>query len=203
VSISPSPPPAACAVGLAASTPHDACILIIWPMPSQVCHLEGLLRAAGYVRVRGSHAPASTAGVRTPFDLILLYLRLPDLQGFETIAPLLDKSRGQQPPRRAGHHHRARRSLAVLAGRRPGLHQRAVRASRTADPHAPSARGPACPPGTSRAPAHAGAALAAARRRLAYLYLALPRPDGLAHTHRSHRRLTRRSSEALRSVPGR
>lgn len=67
-------------------------------MPSQVCQLQGLLRGAGYVRVCGSHPPAGTAGLRTPFDLILLHLRLPDLQGFDAIAPLLDNRRGEQPP---------------------------------------------------------------------------------------------------------
>jgi DNA-binding response OmpR family regulator len=94
----PTPPPVASSGGLAAPTPRDARILIVSPMPSQVCQLEGLLRGAGYARVCGSHAPAGTAGLRTPFDLILLHLRLPDLQGFDTIAPLLDERRGEQPP---------------------------------------------------------------------------------------------------------
>lgn len=67
-------------------------------MPSQVCQLEGLLRGAGYARVCGSHPPAGSAGDRAPFDLILLHLRLPDLQGFDAIAPLLDDRQGEQPP---------------------------------------------------------------------------------------------------------
>ena len=98
MSIPPTPPPVASSGGLAAPTPHDAHILIVSPMQSQVCQLEGLLRSAGYARVCGSHAPAGTAGLRTPFDLILLYLRLPDLQGFDAIAHLLDNRRGEQPP---------------------------------------------------------------------------------------------------------
>jgi DNA-binding response OmpR family regulator len=98
VTVCPTPPLAASAGGLAAPTPHEARILIVSPMPSQVSQLEGLLRGAGYARVCGSHAPAGTAGLRTPFDLILLHLRLPDLQGFDAIAPLLDERRGQQPP---------------------------------------------------------------------------------------------------------
>jgi DNA-binding response OmpR family regulator len=84
--------------GLAASTPHDARILIVSPMPSQVCQLEGLLRSAGYARVCGSHPPAGTAGARPAFDLNLLHLRLPDLQGFDAIAPLLGDRRGERPP---------------------------------------------------------------------------------------------------------
>lgn len=98
MSLPPTPPPVASAGGLAASTPHDARILIVSPMPSQVCQLEGLLRGAGYARVCGSHPLAGTSGLCTPFDLILLHLRLPDLQGFDTIAPLLDNRRGEQPP---------------------------------------------------------------------------------------------------------
>lgn len=94
----PIPPPVVSTGGLSATTPHDARILIVSPMPSQVCLLEGLLRGAGYARVCGSHAPAGAAGCRTPFDLILLYLRLPDLQGFDAIAPLLDDRQGEQPP---------------------------------------------------------------------------------------------------------
>lgn len=83
---------------LAAPTTHDARILIISPMPSQVCQLEALLRGAGYTKVCGSHPPAGSAGARTPFDLILLHLRLPELQGFDAMAPLLDKRNGEQPP---------------------------------------------------------------------------------------------------------
>jgi DNA-binding response OmpR family regulator len=98
VSTPPGPPPVVSTGGIAASTPHDARILIVSPMPSQVCQLEGLLRGAGYARVCGSHPPAGSAGYRTPFDLILLHLRLPDLQGFDAIAPLLDDCRGVQPP---------------------------------------------------------------------------------------------------------
>jgi DNA-binding response OmpR family regulator len=91
-------PPAAPADGLAAPTPLDARILIISPMPSQVCQLEALLRGAGYTKVCGSHPPAGSAGWRTPFDLILLHLRLPELQGFDAMAPLLDPRNGAQPP---------------------------------------------------------------------------------------------------------
>lgn len=63
-------------------------------MPSQVSQLKGVLRGAGYARVCGSHLPASVAGLRTPFDLILLHLRLPDLQIFDALANL----GGTSPP---------------------------------------------------------------------------------------------------------
>jgi DNA-binding response OmpR family regulator len=81
-----------------AVTAHEARILIVSPMPAQVCHLEGLLRSAGYARVCGSHLPGNGAPPGTPFDLVLLHLRLPDLQGFDAVTRLLDARRDAAPP---------------------------------------------------------------------------------------------------------
>lgn len=83
---------------LAAWTSQEARILIVSAMRSQVSQLEGLLRSAGYSRVLGIHPPSSRVRIGTPFDLILLQLRLPDLHGFDAIAPLLDSCRDGHPP---------------------------------------------------------------------------------------------------------
>lgn len=77
---------------------HEARILIVHPMPAQVRPLEGLLRSAGYTRVCDSHPAGSGAPPRAPFDLVLLHLSLPDPQGFDALARLLDERGGGPPP---------------------------------------------------------------------------------------------------------
>lgn len=86
--------------GLAACA---ARILIVSPQPSQVAQLERLLRGAGYTQVCSQwRDPPGRTGVawdQPLFDLVLLHLRLPDLQGFEAVAPLMhDQSVEQAPP---------------------------------------------------------------------------------------------------------
>lgn len=84
---------------VAATSPrHGARILIVSALPGQASQLEGLLRKAGYSCVVGSHAPAFGAQQPMPVDLILLGLRLPDLQGFDAIAALLGDQSGEQSP---------------------------------------------------------------------------------------------------------
>lgn len=95
----PDPPSAADAAPAGDTwAASDARILIVSSLQSQVNPLQGLLRGAGYTRVSGSQPPASRARTQLPFDLILLHLCLPDLQGFAGIAPWLGDQRLARPP---------------------------------------------------------------------------------------------------------
>lgn len=77
----------------------DARTLIVSHLQSQMAPLEGLLRGAGYTRVSGGHPPTHHARTQLPFDLILLPLHLPDLQGFKAIEPwLVDQPLSTAPP---------------------------------------------------------------------------------------------------------
>lgn len=83
---------------LVAWTSQEARILIVSAMRSQVTQLESLLRSAGYSNVLGIHPPSTRVRIWPPVDLVLLQLRLPDLHGFDAIAPLLDHCRDGHPP---------------------------------------------------------------------------------------------------------
>lgn len=76
----------------------DARILIVSSLHSLANPLQGLLRGAGYTRVSGGQPPASHARTQPPFDLILLHLCLPDLQGFAGMSPWLGDQRRARPP---------------------------------------------------------------------------------------------------------
>lgn len=76
----------------------EARILVVNPLRSQVAPLEALLRGAGYTRVISGQPPTSNGRTQPPFDLILLHLCLPDLQGFAAIARWLGDQRLSRPP---------------------------------------------------------------------------------------------------------
>lgn len=102
----------------------DAHVLIAGPRWSAALQLQTLLRSAGYtqvaLQVTDPAAPLEGATAeRAPapsYDLVLLQLELPDLQGFAAIASLMGGRHGEQAPP----------VLAITSG--PGAPWRALQA---------------------------------------------------------------------------
>ena len=77
---------------------HLARILIVDDQPSNLHLLERTLRRGGYLDVSSTTDPRAVAGLhrRDPYDLIVLDLQMPEMNGFEVMARLYDLP-GPQP----------------------------------------------------------------------------------------------------------
>jgi CheY-like chemotaxis protein len=150
----------------------NASILIVDDQEANVMLLEQMLRNEGY-RQHHDH-PGSARGLRLHqeqrFDLILLDLQMPEMDGFEVIEALKAIEHGSYLPVLVITAQPAHK-LRALKGGREGFRQQAIRLCRSTDAHPQHARGaPAVPP---------------ARR---------PQPRARADGARAHRRAARERS---------
>ena len=78
----------------------DARILIVDDQAANVQLLERLLREAGYVNVASTMQPTEVAGLHRhyAYDLILLDLQMPGMDGFEVMAALATDNAGDYMP---------------------------------------------------------------------------------------------------------
>ncbi len=114
----------------------DASILIVDDQePMSACSSK-CSRDAGYTRVASTTNPLAVCELhrRHRYDLILLDLQMPGMDGFQVMEALKDQRRRRLP---SGHrdHRPARPQAARAAGRRQGFHQQAVRSGRGQDAH--------------------------------------------------------------------
>ena len=77
---------------------HLARILVVDDQSSNLRLLEHTLRRAGYLDVSSTTDPRAVAGLhlRDPYDLVVLDLQMPEMDGFEVMAEL-GRAAGPQP----------------------------------------------------------------------------------------------------------
>ena len=117
-------------------------ILIVDDQEANVTLLKRLLREAGYASVASTMKPHEVCALhrKRRYDLILLDLQMPGMDGFEVMEGLKTNDADRLPagPRAHGP---AGPQAACLAGWSQGLHQQAVRSGRGQDAHSQHAGG--------------------------------------------------------------